>query len=256
MPAPRGDKLANAARGDGERAFRSAESWLGQLSGEPTAGNTPQAQRLAEQYSAAIETFRSMAIEGSTSDDFRCYCFLGDKTCAFLVRVPRLRKFTDDAKHTIHAAAWRAAVNVCRDDGLSPRRIGVGVRGISLYSGVMVGSANLRMPDVGRDKDSLISFFSKPKPDPNTIEPQPGDSPDEETETTHRQLPTVVRTWSAADGRPMEASLRGFTEDSPPRAIFERKDGKTFDIELERFSPASRQEIMSYLPERKDPFTD
>jgi len=244
----------SAASGGGERSFEAAESWIGRLQGDAEDGNSDQARVLARQFSQSVRGFRNAAVEGGSDrsgSEFRTYCYLNQKTCAFLVRVPGLRKFSADAKDLLHTGAWQAAVSVCEYLDTPPEEIGVGVRGIVLYSGVMVGDANRSRPDVLRKEKALHRFFegdAKRELHRDLESEHAPEPPEPLPPRVVRSLPTEIRTWTAADGRPLEASLTGFTNDDPPKAMFERVDGKAFAIGLAQFSPASRQEIIAYAP--------
>ncbi len=50
-------------------------------------------------------------------------------------------------------------------------------------------------------------------------------------------LPTPIRDWKGADGRPLQAALVRFIDAEGKSAEFRRADGQTFTIPLDRFSP-------------------
>ncbi|QIF00462.1 hypothetical protein G5S37_02625 [Roseimicrobium sp. ORNL1] len=60
---------------------------------------------------------------------------------------------------------------------------------------------------------------------------------------TTAALPTEVREWRSADGRPMKASLVRFNDSTGATARFRREDGQEFDVPVEKFSPEDQSEL-------------
>jgi hypothetical protein len=56
-------------------------------------------------------------------------------------------------------------------------------------------------------------------------------------------LPTEVREWKSADGRPMKASLVRFNDAAGATARFRREDGQEFDLPVEKFSAGDQAEL-------------
>jgi hypothetical protein len=53
-------------------------------------------------------------------------------------------------------------------------------------------------------------------------------------------LPTPVCDWRSLDGRTLRASLVRFSDAAGAIAEFQREDGATFTIPIEKFTPADR----------------
>ncbi|MBS0264940.1 MAG: hypothetical protein JSS02_23610, partial [Planctomycetes bacterium] len=114
------------------------------------------------------------------------YCRLDETSCVFLVHVPDLRKFNNDAKNQLGELAWETAQLVVRTNGKStPRKLAVGIRGVVLYDRAMIGSLQAAdSPENGIEiskegtlsQQALYRFFAPPPRDNTT-------SPDSETES-------------------------------------------------------------------------
>ncbi|RBP42348.1 hypothetical protein DES53_10652 [Roseimicrobium gellanilyticum] len=56
-------------------------------------------------------------------------------------------------------------------------------------------------------------------------------------------LPTEVREWKSADGRPMKAALLRFTDATGATAHFRREDGQEFQVPVDKFSAEDQAEL-------------
>ena len=94
-----------------------------------------------------LQSFRSNAISNgkatksaSVKSDITTWCEAGPGRCLFIVEVPDLRHFTDDAKTAISDAAWLAAqVSADKLDLPADAELAVAVRGSLLYDRLITG---------------------------------------------------------------------------------------------------------------------
>ena len=132
--------------------FREANQEI--IAGHASAGfgNNAEARVLAEEYSKSLKVFRDKLLTkgdptaiGSLEGDFLTYCQLNDDSCVFLVHVPELRQFTDEAKKTITDMAWVNAQGVVAQGLIEakvkrpPKTVVVGVKGLMLYDAILIG---------------------------------------------------------------------------------------------------------------------
>lgn len=144
----------------GELEFREANKEIITGEGNKWFGNNADARALAEEYSKSLKTLRESLITkgdptavGSLEGDFVTYCQLNEDSCVFLVHVPELRRFTDEAKRSITDAAWMNAQAVIQAKVKPPpKTVVVGVKGLLLYEAIMVGD-----------------YVAKPEPDKDGI---------------------------------------------------------------------------------------
>jgi hypothetical protein len=169
-PTRRSDPRRDAARSSFDRAN---ETIIG-FDGQTGLGNTPEAQQLARDLSRRLEAIRAVAFTGGrgpgapslTLGKFLTYCELRKATVCFLVHVPELRNYEDNARETLGRLAWKVAretVSSLPEDRRS--RIGLGLRGILLYGVVMVGSSGEERPPASSDESTLYELFTGPLPD-------------------------------------------------------------------------------------------
>lgn len=294
------------------KAFKAADAKISKDSNGTAHGNTPEAVALAGKFSETAKMMRETFIQKGrksalslTGGEFLTYVHLTDSACVFLVHVPSLRKFTDEAKEAMGQIAWHTAQALAAD--LSPRRakIAVGVRGALLYDRALLGSLTSEAAEndgIEREvkgtaaKAALEPYFegeaspatpvvaakpaeSEPSaPAPKTAGGTPKQEPEEPAAPTPApkeeaspaavaasmnpepvpapaapapapsQLPTAVRDWKSADGRPLRASLVKFTRPDRSVAEFKREDGQTFQVPVEKFSTEDQAFIRALQP--------
>jgi hypothetical protein len=260
LATPAEELLEKVALGAGGESHAAAVCWIEQ-SGEPThAGNTEVAEALAKEFSVSMQRAREggIALEdesggGATSSEFRCYCFLGEGRCAFVVTVPDVGRFDPMAARVIYDDAWWLVGSLGNELSPKPERVAVGVRGALGYTAIIDGPLEGKRPISSKDEALLYPFFSG-APAEDTIW-QSGGAPvvaKSEPEAPDRpRLPSGLRIWTASDGRPMDAKLVGFSLEEPRRAMFERVDGKPFTIAIDQFTPEDQITIRSYLPRQE-----
>ncbi|MBS0267315.1 MAG: hypothetical protein JSS02_35650, partial [Planctomycetes bacterium] len=133
----------------GEAAFNEANRLLGVNTGKTSFGNSEEARQRAADFSEKIRDLREVfftkrkkePLVSFSKGEFLTYCRLDETSCVFLVHVPDLRKFNNDAKNQLGELAWETAQLVVRTNGKStPRKLAVGIRGVVLYDRAMIGS--------------------------------------------------------------------------------------------------------------------
>jgi hypothetical protein len=115
----------------------------------PFHGNNQTARYLAASFAETASEVRAETIQGyqrSSKEEFLTYCHLDDKVAVFLVQVPGLRKFDDEAKERMGSICWWAAHEVLDrhfsevdDAGDPPVRLVVGLRGTLRYDRALQG---------------------------------------------------------------------------------------------------------------------
>jgi hypothetical protein len=139
----------------GEKEFEIADGRIDTFAGTNAFGNTPEAVRLAGRFSELFKAERArtfthgfnLEILESTKGEFMTYCELHAQECAFIVHVPKLRKFDKsvfekvDARKLLAQLAWMTAQDVLKAQGAGKPRmeLAVGLRGISQYGPIMLG---------------------------------------------------------------------------------------------------------------------
>jgi hypothetical protein len=123
--------------------------------GSPASGNSREAGSLAAKLAAAMTTIREEHFTESSKkslidqgDTLKVYCDLRPDQCVFLLHLPELRHFEEDARTAMGNYAWNAAQavlkrNVAPDE---PLRLAVGLQGAVSFERVMIGSYS---PDGG-----------------------------------------------------------------------------------------------------------
>jgi acyl carrier protein len=150
---------APRSRVPGEAEFREANRQIIRNTGSLGFGNNPEAVSLARNYSKGLKVLRQTLFTEGNKDaysiskgEFLTYCRLNTDSCVFLVHVPELRRFTEEAKKSMSELAWANAQSVLEGRSNSPQAtLVVGVRGAVLYESIMIGS-----PEPGPGKDNGI----------------------------------------------------------------------------------------------------
>lgn len=147
-------------RGPGADALNEAES---HLKGKTTSGyGDSKPEREAATVTAEIaQSLRSSGIAASSgsygrgksglfrraaagmdSDGFTSVCSVRGDTAVFLIHVPDLRKFNDDAKLAMGQWSWAAArVGWSQLPEPRPAKLAVALKGIALYDRLLTGTA-------------------------------------------------------------------------------------------------------------------
>lgn len=290
LVAPKdGFDLGDSSKSAEESLFDAANRKIGSNKEGVAHGNSPEAEKLAAEFSSKLKTLREVGIEKSkkrsislSGGEFITFCHLAEGSCAFLVHVPELRKYTDEAKEFIGEAAWGVAQHCVATLPEKPQKVAVGVRGFALYDRVLTGEGTgdeTAEPETHtgvKSKDMLFSYFesAKVKATPAKDTASAAASTDKAPEAASTAspdktelpaaaapvaaaaptptpspapaaaaaLPTPVKDWKSADGRLLSASLEGFANATTAR--FKRAaDGVVFEVPIDKFDPAVQAEI-------------
>lgn len=127
--------------------------------------NSEDGLQLAQQFSDA---FKAIAIEStdalSDHDEFVTHCQLHDSSAAFVVHVPKLRKFNSESKAQFCDGAWMLANSLLSASG-APDGIdlAVAVKGIviyeNMYFGKFDGDVENQPTNRGKNSEALEEFF-------------------------------------------------------------------------------------------------
>ena len=142
----------------GELEFREANREIIAGHGNTVFGNSGEARALATDYAKSLkilrEAFFSKGNPGalaSLEGEFLTYCQLNGDSCVFLVHVPELRRFSDEAKKSLTDLAWINAQSVLQAKRRPPpKTVAVGVKGLMLYDAILIGDY-VANPQSGKD---------------------------------------------------------------------------------------------------------
>lgn len=140
-------ELKSGGSSPGSAAFTEANNLIDMDKGKTAYGNTPDAEKLAAAFSEMVMMGREMGVQKTrkkpsislSHGKFLSYCRINPDSCVFMVHVPDLRKFTDDAKRYMVEMAWTVASLQAAELKPRPKRVAVGVRGAFLYDEVVEG---------------------------------------------------------------------------------------------------------------------
>lgn len=171
-PGYRNQPTAGWGVRQGEKEFGNADTQIDSFQGTNAFGNSPEAVKLARQFSEAFKAGRAqlftpgfmLEILDHTKGEFMTYCELHAGECAFIVHVPQLRKFDKsvfekvDARKLLAQLAWVTAQGVLKEQGAGKPQmeLAVGLRGISQYGPIMLGyyDARAKAPE-----DGLVKYL-------------------------------------------------------------------------------------------------
>ncbi|MEM7697908.1 MAG: hypothetical protein AAF236_05830 [Verrucomicrobiota bacterium] len=164
-----------------------AESRLGSSEFDGVGfGNNDQAAAIATTVGTQMREMRGELFTGDedgfslSGHVFRTHCELGEGTAAFIVKVPSLRKYEDEAKDMMADLAWMVSRQALADAGFGEgTEMAVGIKGVILYHQIQTGTLQFEdsegdeMPGVAEEsslKSVLDRFFPEPEPQPETID--------------------------------------------------------------------------------------
>lgn len=132
----------------GQAAFDAANRLITLGKGQSAFGNTPAAEKLAAEFAEGIKLGRQLGVQAAkkkalisfSNGQFLTYCRINPNSCAFMVHVPDLRKFKQDAKDYMIQIAWAIAMKQVNRLKPQPLFLSVGIRGAFLYDAVYEGS--------------------------------------------------------------------------------------------------------------------
>lgn len=184
--ARNGDPDKPARIASGEQGFNDADRQIKFHTEEANHGNSEDARNLAVTFSTEIKGVREAKFTKRLKKpllQFKTYCHLDENVCVFLVYVPELKHFTDDAKAGLADLAWATAQDIIRSNLKSPPpQLAIGIRG-SNYERVLIGrcqadenseDAGVRTLKLGSGSEKALYPFFKPVPLAET--PQAADS--------------------------------------------------------------------------------
>ena len=248
------------------------EAVLGRHSVDESWGNVPAAKQLAAEFYLSWSNVIGKGL--NTSDaarpsvvrglKLRCYCVMTQTQCAFILNALDTEPLGKDATSVLRAAAWMEAPAAVQRLGSSIERITIVIDRVfsDISTRLLNGQADFAEPVA--DYEALLlslvqdlpyagSTSSKPSSDvtgggsvakhkasPSVAKMEPKQEP-------VSALPTTIRDWKDGTGRPLRASLMGFTTDQKDIGIFNREDGQSFNIPIERFSDADQTFIRSLV---------
>lgn len=139
----------------GEDAFNNANQLITVHKSQTAFGNGPEAIKAAEKFASMMKAMRRMAFsEGKgpgpllTGGEFLTYCHLTDDALVFLVHVPELRNFKEQAQEALLEIAWQLARSTAKTlHGDRNVKLGVGLRGVLLYGAQAIGSTQSDKPE-------------------------------------------------------------------------------------------------------------
>jgi hypothetical protein len=142
----------------GELEFREANRQIITGHGSTAFGNNEEAKALAKDYSTSLKIKRDSFFSRGTSSAltelegvFVTYCQLNGDACVFLVHVPDLRGFSDEAKKSLADLAWINAQSVLQARARHPpKTVVVGMKGLLLYDAILIGDY-IADPQPGKD---------------------------------------------------------------------------------------------------------
>lgn len=258
--------LGDSSKSAEETLFDAANRKIGSNKEGVAHGNSPEAEKLAAEFSSKLKTLREVGIEKSkkrsislSGGEFITYCHLAESSCAFLVHVPELRKYTDEAKEFIGEAAWGVAQHCIATLPEKPQKVAVGVRGFALYDRVLTGEGTgdeTAEPEIHtgvKSKDMLFSYFESAKakatPAKDTASAAAAASTDKAPEAASTASPDKAEMPSA--GAPVAATPTPTPAPAPspaptpaaalptPVKDWKSADGRLLSASLEGFANAT-----------------
>lgn len=131
--------------------------------GPVASGNSQTATDMASDMSKFMSEIRNLGFEQAEKkslfdkrDQFKTYCALTSNHCVFLVHIPELRRFSQDAQDALAGNAWLAAqaISSRRCAASSEMQLAVGINGILSYERVMFGRYT---PEASRTNSGLLN---------------------------------------------------------------------------------------------------
>lgn len=236
----------------GAAELSAAEKLISGKSHGIVNGNTPEARELASKFSKMTAELRDVLIEKGGSSkislsggDFLTFCQVSEHGTAFLVHVPSLRKFSDEAKKVMCDAAWFAATQAVADSTPLPKNLAVGVRGVVLYESIMIGvptsappddpSAGIKSRHPSHESSVLRSFFA-----PSTAPPS---SPSSLVDALPSRATEEANTDSTLDTKSPAPTRSGLNEADKALAL---------DPVQPKSEPSSEKDLPAPDPEVSD----
>lgn len=195
-----------------EEAFSNANSLIGSDVNGVVHGNTPEAEKAALMFSETMQTAREAfftkrkkkAKFSMTGGKFLTYCRKNPDSVVFMVHIPDLRKFDQDAKESLAEMAWTMGQLAAKANFAEPpKTLVVGTRGALLWDTVLVGDFLVNADDIedattavkskvtGSQCDDRLTEFFKVEPAANAAS---ADEPKAEQPVSNEQQPSTPST--------------------------------------------------------------
>lgn len=171
-----GSGTPSAPKSPAESAFDAANLLITTGKDGVAHGNTPEAKKLAEQFSSTMEVLQQAAFTGGdknrkfslTGEKFLVYCQQSSGRVCFLVHVPQLKNYKDDVRTMLAQLAFKTAQSVTVDlHKEKPIKLAVGLRGSLIYGASAIGSSDAQ-PQIAQSfsvpKEPLFPYFESPTP--------------------------------------------------------------------------------------------
>lgn len=199
------DGASSSASSAEKTAFDRANSLITSDKGKEAYGNTPEAEKLAAAFASMVKLGRQMGVQKGKKSaislshgKFLTYCRINADSCAFMVHVPDLRKFSEDAKEYMAEIAWAVATESAAQLKPQPKRLAVGIRGVFLYDTVLEGhivadendsEEGIEQRHTGGSPQKYLEAFFVDSKAVNAVLPksEPEDEPEEKITTTMPQ---------------------------------------------------------------------
>lgn len=147
-------------------AFKAANQHIVSWSDKAGFGNTPEAERLAADFSQRLQALQAVAFTGGADEANRVsltdgnvisYCQLTDDGACFLVHVPQLKNYKRGVRDALIDLAWQSARGATEElRAAGDRKLAVGLRGSLMYGGYAAGPGNAETP-ASRDNGAVVS---------------------------------------------------------------------------------------------------
>lgn len=148
---------AEEAKLPGNREFEAANQYISRTSTTDGNGNTPTAALAGKGCATIMQAWLEAATSDTDNKSITAWCEAHPERALFLVKIPDLRKFTDNDKDEICLAAWYAAQIAARELNLTPNaEIAVAVRGIALYDRLITGQFLPELDDEDDDVEATL----------------------------------------------------------------------------------------------------
>jgi hypothetical protein len=101
-----------------------------------------------------------------TKDTFKTYCELRNDRCVFLIHVPEMRRFTDEAQDSLGMDAWKSAQAVLHHKGAGKdgMKLAVGMMGLVSYDRVMMGRYSSDTNNLENGPEQIARGFGSERP--------------------------------------------------------------------------------------------
>lgn len=146
-----GSGAPSAPKSAGEKAFDAANFLITSSSDGVAHGNTPEAKKIAAQFSETMGTLQQAAFTGGdkdrkfslTGEKFLVYCQQSNDKVCFLVHVPQLKNYKDEVRTMLARLAFKTAQAVTADlHKEKPIKLAVGLRGSLIYGASAIGNSD------------------------------------------------------------------------------------------------------------------